>query len=187
MNSRTEKNEELKSKLLNIRQKCWFEHFCVPTVEFIRTFNYLFEDDLQVIIRKLNVYMKKCSHHFLVQNHVFILKNLPLLSMPTSESNGLFIKTLNAQGYMATQMDSFSEKFVQLCQERNSTSPKVLEIGSAYGISSLKACETGVVVFMNDLDADQLHIAYSNAINQDITNKPITLPAQFPEEPAFQC
>lgn len=68
--------------------------------------------------------------------------------------NGL-IPTLNQMGYMTTFLDPYSEQFIEyssVCKN------PVLEIGSAYGIATLKALSVGATIVSNDLDARHLQI-----------------------------
>lgn len=68
---------------------------------------------------------------------------------------GKFINTLNGMGAMTTNLDPFSEAFVEFS---GSCDFPVLEIGAAYGIATTAALSKGASVIANDLD--QQHLEY---------------------------
>jgi SAM-dependent methyltransferase len=94
-----------------------------------------------------------------------------------SEIDSGLIPTLNKMGYMTTFLDPYSEKFIQY--SANCRQP-VLEIGSAYGIATLKALDNGATVVSNDLDPRHLQILKSKCPKE--AHGRLTLVAgKFPE------
>lgn len=96
--------------------------------------------------------------------------------MPEAEPSG-FIPTLNKTGYMTSTLDSYSKAFVEFATLIND---KVLEIGAAYGIATLKALEEGARVIANDIDERHLEILYKNSPIKH-RDRLTLLPGSFPE------
>lgn len=69
-----------------------------------------------------------------------------------------FIATLNQMGYMFIKPDSYMQAFIDLAAESGGP---VLDIGAAYGITTIPALEKGAFVVANDLDERHLNILKS--------------------------
>jgi SAM-dependent methyltransferase len=184
-----EKRLKIQFELIKIRKKIWNNHFGVPTINFFKSFDHLFILNFEDFCKNFNNLYFNGDYQVDTHNAVLMGSQLTQINMPEAESNGLFIKTLNMQGYMTTQLDDFSKKFIQLCNERKQERLKVLEIGAAYGVVSLAAIQTGAYVFANDLSPEHLQIIHSqaeNLANKNQADKLITLPGRFPEELEFE-
>lgn len=172
-----------KDLLLKIRQHFWDHHFGVPSVGFLRSFRVFLNSSLKGTIDKLKASLNNHINSFLIDSNLLVLKDLNQIQIPEPESNGLFIKTLNSQGYMTTKLDKISNEFVEFCKEGQEKKLKVLDIGAAYGVASVKALEMGATVYINDLDPDQLYIAHSST---GFSDKAEPLPGNFLEELVFE-
>ena len=74
------------------------------------------------------------------------------LKMPEAEESG-FIPTLNQMGFMTSSLDQFSKEFVDYAGKfplENS-----MEIGAAYGVSTVEALKKGAQIIANDLEEKQ--------------------------------
>ncbi len=90
-----------------------------------------------------------------------------------SEDHQLFIPTLNKQGYATLKIDPFSEKFTQYADGQ------FLEIGAAFGYTTLLALENGASVIANDLDERHL-LELERAAKERGLSKLQTQSAEFP-------
>ena len=90
-----------------------------------------------------------------------------------AEDNQLFVPTLNQQGYATVNIDPFSQKFTEYADGT------FLEIGAAFGYTTLKALENGATVIANDMDDRHLK-ALSETAKEKGLNKLQTIAAQFP-------
>ena len=90
-----------------------------------------------------------------------------------SEDIELFVPTLNQQGYATVNMDPFSEKFTQY------TNGQFLEIGAAFGYTTLKALENSANVIANDLETRHLRVHEHSAKKRGF-NQLKTITAAFP-------
>ncbi len=79
------------------------------------------------------------------------------LVMPEPEESGL-IRTLNSMGTMTSAPDIFSQAFIEFAPKAPGRS---LDIGAAYGVSTLPALRNGASVIANDIDERHLKILYS--------------------------
>lgn len=77
--------------------------------------------------------------------------------MPLSE-NG-FIPTLNHYGYMLNTPDLYSSMFIECAGK---TSGFVLDIGAAYGVTTIPALKKGAHVIASDLDERHLQILWEH-------------------------
>ncbi|MBM7073953.1 class I SAM-dependent methyltransferase, partial [Shewanella sp. 202IG2-18] len=89
------------------------------------------------------------------------------------EDNQLFVPTLNQQGYATVTIDPFSKKFTEYADGT------FLEIGAAFGYTTLKALENGATVIANDMDDRHLK-ALSETAKEKGLSKLQTITAQFP-------
>lgn len=106
-----------------------------------------------------------------------------LSKMPDADSSGLFIPTLNRTGYMTTQLDEFSQAFVE---HAASIKQPVLEIGAAYGIATKAALSCGAKVVCNDLDPRHLAII-EQQITDDEKSRVKFIAGSFPHEIKFSA
>ncbi|MBP9722625.1 MAG: class I SAM-dependent methyltransferase [Gammaproteobacteria bacterium] len=105
------------------------------------------------------------------------------ISLSEPEDMNGFVATLNKQGYMAVNLDKFSEAFVSM-PKNTANQVKLLEIGAAYGAASLRALENGAIVFANDIEIKHLAILSKKASAH--TRDQLTLVAgKFPDELKF--
>ena len=88
-----------------------------------------------------------------------------ILQLPDADASGCFIPTLNNMGYMTTQLDPYSQKFVD---HAATTSGVCLEIGAAYGIATLAVLSRGGKIICNDLDARHLALVKQQAAAQNL-------------------
>jgi SAM-dependent methyltransferase len=107
------------------------------------------------------------------------LAPLPSVSCPPVK-DGL-ISTLNKMGYMMVRPEAFNQAFIDFA----ATAPApVLDIGSAYGLSTVLALEQGATVVANDLDARHLEILLSKVRPQDQGRLQL-MPGRMPEDLTF--
>ncbi|PJB69908.1 MAG: hypothetical protein CO093_09280 [Alphaproteobacteria bacterium CG_4_9_14_3_um_filter_47_13] len=66
-----------------------------------------------------------------------------------------WIQTLNQQGFMTTTRDPISEEFTKFAAKG---SRSALEIGAAYGISTIAALKNGAKMIANDIDIRHLEL-----------------------------
>ena len=92
-----------------------------------------------------------------------------------------FILTLNKMGYMTQEMDEYNQAFVDYAAK--SPGP-VLDIGAAYGNTTLLALLKGARVIANDLDPRHLEILKSR-VPFDFLKQLQLLPGRFPNEIHF--
>jgi SAM-dependent methyltransferase len=96
--------------------------------------------------------------------------------MPAAEPSG-FIPTLNQQGYALATLDEYTQAFVDFAA---TCSQPVVDVGAAYGLTSLPALKAGARVIALDLDRRHLDILREQVPLEYITNL-TTLAAEFPE------
>lgn len=75
------------------------------------------------------------------------------------EEKDALIVTLNKMGYMNTQPEFYNDAFINFSSK---CSDPCLEIGTAYGKSTIAALEKGAKIIANDLSADHLEIVFQN-------------------------
>jgi len=76
-----------------------------------------------------------------------IVQNYPLQTIPKPQ--GGKIVTLNKTGYMKTEIDPYSKRFLA---EAEKSKGVVLEIGAAFGVVAKEALARGATVIANDID-----------------------------------
>lgn len=94
---------------------------------------------------------------------------------PGWSGNGM-VATLNGTGFMFERRDRFAEAFIAHAAE---VGRPVLEIGCAYGVSTIPALERGAVITASDLDPRHLEILRSKVrpdLLPNLTLKPGALP-----------
>lgn len=101
--------------------------------------------------------------------------------LPSPDTSGCFIPTLNDMGYMTTKLDYFSQAFVDYAA---SIHDEVLEIGAAYGIATLAAIKKGAKVICNDLDPRHLEII-QQLVPLEFKHNLILVPGSFPGQLSF--
>ena len=96
-----------------------------------------------------------------------------------NDDSQLFKPTLNKQGYAMVNLDPFSEQFTQYADGQ------FLEIGAAYGFTTLKALENGNCIVANDLEPRHLEELNATAKDRGFT-KLKTIAAEFPSGLNFE-
>lgn len=94
----------------------------------------------------------------------------------------LFIPTLNKTGYMATHLDMISRAFVNHAAQCNEW---VLDVGAAYGITTLAALSAGAHIVCNDIEPKHLDVVKFN-VPKKYQEKLILAPGHFPNDPIFK-
>ena len=79
----------------------------------------------------------------------------PSKEIPSSLNNGS-IPTLNQTGFMTPESDEFSDDFIESAAGWAKRSLPVLDIGAAYGITTIPALEKGGIVIANDIEEEHL-------------------------------
>lgn len=103
---------------------------------------------------------------------------------PGWSGNGM-VATLNNTGFMFEVRDRFADAFIERAgQLGRETRTPVLEIGCAYGVSTLPALAAGALITASDLDAGHLEILHSKVppgLLANLTLKAAALPqVDFP-------
>jgi len=106
--------------------------------------------------------------------------NIPL-TMPAPDENGLF-RTLNSMGTMTPIPDIFSSAFIEFALKAPG---RCLDIGAAYGVSTIPALAKGAHVVANDIDGRHLQILASRVPMEDRARLKLA-PGSFPDEMDFQ-
>ena len=76
------------------------------------------------------------------------------IEIPQDEETGKFTKTYNPSGgFTTTPCDPVSQKFLKYSEEIARTGGAILEIGAAFGVTSLQVLAKGTAVYCNDIDA----------------------------------
>ncbi len=177
---------------LSLRQSLWSQHFGVPPllhqlynervidgfIEKISNKNdFALMDDylLRALTGYQDFFQVKTENDFLAQ-----------FNEPDPDSSGKFIPTLNQQGYMTTDLlDEYSQRFIQIAKNVASTGGKVLEIGAAYGVATLKALNEGASIVCNDLSPE--HLAVVERKHQQLGKGILqTVAGRFPNEFVFE-
>ena len=108
------------------------------------------------------------------------IESLPKILIP--EAKGDKIPTLNKTGFMKTELDVFSQKFIHFTL----TSKKpVLEIGAAYGIATLQALKNNVTIIANDIEEKHLIALLQKTPKSQLKNLYIK-PGHFPANLEFE-
>ena len=94
------------------------------------------------------------------------------------QNEKLFVPTLNKQGFAATNLDPFSEEFT-LFEEG-----EFLEVGAAFGFTTLKALSNGATVTANDIDQGHLNYIKDQAVRRGFNDLTTVLGA-FPMQIQF--
>jgi len=84
--------------------------------------------------------------------------------MKTPEAVEGFIQTLNKMGFMTERPDSTSLEFIDFACTSNEF---VLEVGAAYGVTTLQALQRGCHVVANDIDERHLSALYHSATAEE--------------------
>ena len=87
------------------------------------------------------------------------------------------VVTLNKMGYMNAEPEFYNEAFIEFSAQ---CSDPCLEIGTAYGRTTIAALKKGATIIANDLSADHLDILFQNT--PESLRKNVTLvPGAFPD------
>lgn len=78
-------------------------------------------------------------------------------------SGGGMVATMNGTGFMFEIRDRFADAFIQDAAELGRQGQRSLEIGCAYGVSTLPALEAGALITGSDLDPRHLEVLRSKA------------------------
>lgn len=97
------------------------------------------------------------------------------------ETKDALIVTLNSMGYMLSAPEKYNQSFIDYAA---SVHGPVLEIGAAYGLSTIPALEKGAYVIANDLDARHLQILKSK-VPVSYFNRLEIKPGRMPNEIDF--
>ncbi len=79
---------------------------------------------------------------------------------PGWSGNGM-VATMNGTGFMFEIRDRFADAFIQEAGQLGREGRRVLEVGCAYGVSTLPALEAGALITASDLDPRHLDILRS--------------------------
>lgn len=90
--------------------------------------------------------------------------------------------TLNQMGYMFDVLTEYDEAFIQYSAE---SKVRVLDIGAAYGVVTLKVLEQNTPVVANDLEKKHLEILL-NKVPEDQKSLITTIAGKFPQEIDFE-
>lgn len=93
------------------------------------------------------------------------------------EYEGL-IPTLNNMGYMNTQSEPYNRAFIEYAA---TCEGPCLEVGAAYGVSTLQALEKGACMIANDLCADHLEVLWQKT-PESLRSRLTLMPGAFPDE-----
>jgi len=83
-------------------------------------------------------------------------------AQPGWSGNGM-VATLNGTGFMFEIRDRFADAFIQEAGQLGREGRPVLEVGCAYGVSTIPALEAGARITASDLDPRHLEILRSKA------------------------
>ncbi|MDF1646615.1 MAG: class I SAM-dependent methyltransferase [Legionellaceae bacterium] len=182
---------KLSRSQLSLRQLLWKANFGVPTLDFL-----LFNQTLiqQVKISVLDEPKADLSDLFssrFKQYRNLLQKNdraflYETYHTPAVDQSALFVPTMNHQGFMTTRaIDAFSKAFINAAKQSALEGGQVLEIGAAYGVTSLEALRHGATVFCNDLEPAHLAIVKKDHL-QFGKGHLIAIPGAFPDEFIFK-
>lgn len=93
------------------------------------------------------------------------------------------IPTMNKMGYASQVLDEYGYLFLGCIHQLSS--PKVLDIGAGYGLTTLPALSAGAVVVANDLAQIHLDIIRGKA-SPDFVDKLSLCAGRFPQELKFK-
>ncbi|MEM9243281.1 MAG: class I SAM-dependent methyltransferase [Pseudomonadota bacterium] len=105
------------------------------------------------------------------------------LPIPASVDNDS-IPTLNAMGFTTKAPDPYSRLFIQHAINHSSQEYKALEIGAAYGVSTIPVLLHGGHIIANDIDERHLKIL-EHKIPEKYRKNLHTIAGKFPDEIAF--
>jgi SAM-dependent methyltransferase len=100
--------------------------------------------------------------------------------IPKADTDGKY-PTMNKTGLMTHDRDPFSEAYMHHAQE---TKGNCLEIGAAYGITTLPTLETGATVVANDIDPGHL-LVLQNRTPKTHRDRLYLNFQSFPDETSF--
>lgn len=103
---------------------------------------------------------------------------------PSEESErktNQIVPTLNQMGYMSESLNYFTHAFVEFCEQAGQP---VLDVGTAFGFTTIKALEKGAQVIANDVDPNHLEKLMDN-LSEEQKNRLILKPGYFPHDLDF--
>ena len=176
------------SFIMIYRQALWAEHYHVPSLIFtITSADTLIELRQQLassVMAEAVIDFLQASYGEYVEQLDHPDKFYQDYHLPEAQYNGVRTATHNKQGYMLTQLDAATEAFVEYSGQIAEDGGEVLEIGTAYGISTLAALARGATVYANDMDP--YHLAVLSKRHREMNKGQLcTLAAKFPEELLF--
>jgi SAM-dependent methyltransferase len=95
---------------------------------------------------------------------------------PGWSGNGM-VATLNGTGFMFERRDRFADAFIEYA---GGVGRPVLEVGAAYGVSTIPALERGATITASDLDPRHLEILRSK-VRPDLLPRLTLQPGQLPD------
>ncbi|MEO7385430.1 MAG: class I SAM-dependent methyltransferase, partial [Gammaproteobacteria bacterium] len=99
-------------------------------------------------------------------------------------SGGGMVATLNGTGFMFEVRDRFADAFIQDAGELGRQGRQSLEVGCAYGVSTIPALQAGALITASDLDPRHLEILRGKVpkgLRRNLTLVPGALPhMEFP-------
>lgn len=88
-----------------------------------------------------------------------------------------YVPTLNEMGYMTTYIDEYATSFIEYA--KGSSAP-VVDLGVAYGVTTMQLLKVGATVIANDLDERHLH-ALMKKLSAEENSRLKLLPGKLPE------
>jgi polyketide synthase PksL len=114
---------------------------------------------------------------FLLILFITIVEHSSAMEDLLEERNGR-VKTLNKNGWMNTELDKYTVKFLEFAEQQNFP---VLDIGAAFGIATKAALKRGIKVIANDIEPKHLKILQETT-PCNLRNNLTLLSGAFPNE-----
>jgi SAM-dependent methyltransferase len=169
-------DKNLKQGLLMLRKKRWVNHFGMPTVFFLISYENLIEQlctefkkiETDYLILKslmMRADIKKTAD---LENHILVdIHAINDVAMPDEEKKGAFVKTHHPSGgFAAAPSDPYSIQFIEYAAHVAKKGGKILEIGAAFGAATLQAIVRGATVFCNDIEPKNLAVVHNRYLQQ---------------------
>jgi SAM-dependent methyltransferase len=97
--------------------------------------------------------------------------------MPKEYLKG-WVPTMNQRGFMATELDPYSQAWVDFAKE---ASGPVLDIGAAYGVASIEALKQGASVTAADMEEKHLDVLRSRIKDESLAQRLKTVVGTLPD------
>jgi len=180
---------ELKNDLRAVRLQRWENHFGVPTVAFLLSYETQIENTKDYFLNNANTDMPWLQGAWKStvdkMNDVIVDDNaINNVAIPEQkEETGKFLKTHNPSGgFTTTPCDPYSLQFIEHVKSLANNGCRVLEIGAAFGAASLQVLAPGVEIFCNDIEAKNLAVIKNRYAACDKNDNLVLVPGSFPEE-----